>query len=177
MSDKKMSFTVLNNQPTEDKPYLVNDYPYGFRLRCKIRYYVETTKRGQRFVSQTLNPKTNQWNKPKKSTYLQILLIGLNEKNHVTYDGISMYSLEEAIKFNEKYAKFLNKYQTIELNNIIKMSEIYSKVKYTITEGERTPEEDEKQKQLNRAINILAVKNAEKSSSHEEAVQTFKRSK
>jgi len=37
---------------------LVEDYPYGFRLRCKIRFWLEyAPKRGFRFVSQTTNPK------------------------------------------------------------------------------------------------------------------------
>ena len=49
--------------------YLVDDYPYGFRLRCKIRYWVEyVPKKGYRMVSQTTNPKIADrevWNKPK----------------------------------------------------------------------------------------------------------------
>jgi hypothetical protein len=46
--------------------YLVSDYPYGFRLRCKIRYWLEHhPKRGTRFVSQTTNPNAagEVWNR------------------------------------------------------------------------------------------------------------------
>ena len=121
---------ILEIQPTEAAPYLVADYPYGFRLRCQIRYWIETTKNGQRFVSQTLNPKNQRWNKPKKSTYAQIMLMGLDEKNYVTYTAISMYSLEEAKKFQEKYGQYLSEYQKTELQNMIKMLEVYSKVTY-----------------------------------------------
>lgn len=117
-------------QPTINNPYIVDNYPYGFRLRTKIRYWVETTKYGQRFCSQTLNPKTLNWNKPKKSTYRQIILIGLNEKEHITYVGISLYSLEEAQKFKNKYWEYLSEYQKTELTNIIKMSEVYDKIEY-----------------------------------------------
>lgn len=126
------NFKVLDKQPTEQDPCIVDNYPYGYTLRTKIRYWTETTKNGQRFISQTLNPKTNLWNKPKKSIYSQIILIGLNEQNHITYTCLSMYSLEEAIRFKEKYETFLDDYQKTELTNIIKMSEVYDKIEYKI---------------------------------------------
>jgi hypothetical protein len=66
----------------------VEDYPYGFRLRTKIRYWIETTKMGDRFVSQTLNPKNGQWNKPKKSTYCKVGVMYLDENNHVKWTGL-----------------------------------------------------------------------------------------
>ena len=52
---------------TENNPLVINNYPYGFNQRTQIRYWIETTpKKGDRFCSQTLNPKNNRWNKPKK---------------------------------------------------------------------------------------------------------------
>ena len=123
---------ILEKQPIQEDPYIVENYPYGYTLRTTIRYWVETTNRGQRFVRQTLNPKTGAWNKPKKSTYSQILLVGLDEKNHITYTSISMYSLEEAKKYKSKYEKYFNDYQKQEMINIIKMSEVYDKVEITI---------------------------------------------
>ena len=122
---------ILNEQPTQEKPYIVDNYPYGYTLRTQIKYWVETTKRGQRFVRQTLNPKTDKWNKPKKSTYSQILLVGLNEEDHVTYTCLSLYSLDEAKRFKNKYEKYFNDYQQNEIKNIIKMSEVYDKVEYS----------------------------------------------
>lgn len=62
----------LYGHSSPDTAYVVNDYPYGRRLRCKIRYWLESDKRrGVRFVSQTTNPKMagERWNKPKPSTY------------------------------------------------------------------------------------------------------------
>jgi hypothetical protein len=74
--------------------YQVDDYPYSFKLRCKIRYWLEfSPSKGFRFVSQTENPKTMRWNAPKKSTYN--LLGGcmyLDEKDHVQWDGVTEYS-------------------------------------------------------------------------------------
>lgn len=85
------NFTVVNPQPKVDNPHVIEDYPYGFRLRTQIRYWVETKdKNGQRLVSQTLNPKTNKWNKPKKSTYSDVLAVYTNDENgHLMSSGIS----------------------------------------------------------------------------------------
>jgi hypothetical protein len=123
---------ILEKQPTEQEPFTVDDYPYGYTLRTKIRYWVETTRNGQRFASQTLNPKTGAWNKPKKSTYSNIILIGTNEQEHITYISLSMYSLKEAQDFKQKYESFFNEYQKKEIINIIKMLEVYEKVEYKV---------------------------------------------
>lgn len=81
---------MLKGHVSEETAYLVDDYPYGFRLRTQIRYWIETKPRkGDRFVAQTLNPKTNKWNKPKRGTYSAILVMWLNEDNHVKHSGLS----------------------------------------------------------------------------------------
>jgi hypothetical protein len=50
---------TLAGHTSPDTAFVVDDYPYGFRLRTKIRYWIETKKGfGQRFCSQTLNPNT-----------------------------------------------------------------------------------------------------------------------
>jgi hypothetical protein len=80
---------VINGHTSAETAYLVPDYPYG-RLRCKIRYWVETATKGsgkgeQRWVSQTTNPKVpgEVWNKPKASTYSALVAMYLDEKDHV----------------------------------------------------------------------------------------------
>jgi hypothetical protein len=65
--------------------YAVDDYPYGFRLRTTIRYWIETTKHGDRFVSQTINPKTDRWNKPKPSTYAGVMVMTKDAEGHISY--------------------------------------------------------------------------------------------
>ena len=57
-----------------ESAYIVDSYPYGFKLRTEARFWIESNKKGQRMVFQTLNPKTNQYNKPKK---------GKDRKSHV----------------------------------------------------------------------------------------------
>jgi len=86
--------TPLYNHISPETAYVVEDYPYGFRARCKIRYWLETSpKKGVRFVSQTTNPKTGAWNKPKASTYA---LVGgcmyLDENNHVQWSALTEYT-------------------------------------------------------------------------------------
>jgi hypothetical protein len=74
--------------------YVVDDYPYGFRLRCKIRYWLEyKLDHGYRLVSQTTNPKRGHvWNKPKASTYARFGgAMFLDYDGHVQWTGLSEY--------------------------------------------------------------------------------------
>lgn len=81
---------VINGHTSPETAYTVDDYPYGYSLRCKIRYWTETAEKGtgkgqQRFVSQTTNPKKvgEVWNKPKASTYSPIVVMYLDHQSHV----------------------------------------------------------------------------------------------
>jgi hypothetical protein len=102
----------LTGHTSPETAYVVNDYPYGFRLRCKIRYWLEFKKnQGFRLVSQTTNPKVARevWNKPKASTYSHLAIMGLDEKNHVTWTGFSFYGgREELDAFHAEYGAFLD---------------------------------------------------------------------
>src|SRR5215471_1630221 len=87
---------ILSGHISPETAYLVDDYPYGFRLRCKIRYWLEyNPKHGFRLVSQTSNPKRPGfvWNKPKASTYSKFGgCMYLESDDHVTWSGLSEYS-------------------------------------------------------------------------------------
>lgn len=89
----------LYGHTSEETAYLVDDYPYGFRERTQIRYWLESKpKKGWRFVSQTKNPKTDRWNKPKASTYSEWgAVMYLDENNHVQWDAIGPYTDEQKI--------------------------------------------------------------------------------
>lgn len=101
--------TILKGHTSPDTAFLVSDYPYGFRLRCQIRYWIEHhATRGFRFVSQTTNPKRDGvvWNKPKASTYSRFGgAMYLNEDGHVQFTGLSEYSsAAEAEAWRDQYA-------------------------------------------------------------------------
>jgi hypothetical protein len=100
---------VLKGHVSEDTAYVVDDYPYGFRLRCKIRYWVETTKHGSRFCSQTTNPKVagEKWNKPKKNTYSDLCALFINEEGHVNCWGWSIAYGDE-----DKFVKYLENFES-----------------------------------------------------------------
>jgi hypothetical protein len=87
---------ILKGHLSPETAYLVRDYPYGYTLRCQIRYWLEfKLGKGVRFVSQTTNPKRpgTVWNKPKASTYARWAgCMYLNEKGHCTWTGLSEYS-------------------------------------------------------------------------------------
>lgn len=86
---------ILMGHVSPETAYLIDDYPYGFTLRCKMRCWLEFKPgRGCRMMWQTSNPKKSGevWNKPKASTYM---LFGgcmyLDEKGHVQWSGAHVY--------------------------------------------------------------------------------------
>lgn len=91
---------VLHGHVSPDTSYLVDDYPYGRRLRCQIRYWVDTAERGaakggQRFARQTTNPKVagDPWNKPHYSTYSGMVVLYLDSNEHVQHWGIDPHHI------------------------------------------------------------------------------------
>lgn len=84
-----------NTHISPETAYVVEDYPYGYVLRCKIRYWLEyRPKIGFRFWSQTTNPKKGDvWNKPKASTYARFGgAMFLDDQGHVHWSGLSEYT-------------------------------------------------------------------------------------
>ena len=80
---------LANTHISSETAYVVEDYPYGFRLRCRMRYWLEVhPKRGVRLMSQTSNPKKPGlvWNKPKASTYARFGgALYLDDEGHVQW--------------------------------------------------------------------------------------------
>ncbi len=90
-----MSKTILSGHISPMTAFVVEDYPYGFRLRCSIRYWLETSPtHGVRLMTQTSNPKRgNVWNKAKASTYCRFGgCMFLDENGHVKWNGLTEYS-------------------------------------------------------------------------------------
>jgi hypothetical protein len=86
---------VLCGHTSPETAFVVQDYPYGFRLRCKIRYWLESRpKHGFRFVSQTTNPKlpAERWNTPRAGIYHVAAVLYLDEEQHVQCAYLSPYS-------------------------------------------------------------------------------------
>lgn len=95
---------LLQGHVSPETAYEVHDYPYGFRLRCKIRYWIETKGGKDRLVSQTTNPKNGYWNKPKAGVYCYLIVMYLDEKGHVAHSSVSPYfSPAQFQEFETKY--------------------------------------------------------------------------
>lgn len=86
--------TYLFGHVDESTALKVDNYPWGFRLRTSIFYWIESEpKKGDRFCSMTIDPKTGRKCKPKKSTYHNIAVMYRNEENgHIEYSGVTIYS-------------------------------------------------------------------------------------
>ncbi len=104
---------VLSGHTSPETAYVVEDYPYGYRLRTTIRYWIETKKGfGQRFMSQTVNPKTGRWNKPKNGTYCDIQVLVKDDQGHVSSQGLHSGRGQEAIDaFRALAGEYMDKYQ------------------------------------------------------------------
>ena len=92
---------LLYGHVSPDTAYLVEDYPYGRRLRCRIRYWIDTATSGahngeQRFVYQTTNPRQpgHPWNTPHASTYSLRTWMYLDDDDHMQHTGLSRYGLD-----------------------------------------------------------------------------------
>ena len=93
----------------QNKPILVKNYPWGFRLKTTIKYWIETTKRGGRFCSQTINPKTGQWCKPKKTTYSAIMFLTIDKTGKVTYTTLSYNDDKTKIEvYRQRFKEYMN---------------------------------------------------------------------
>ena len=128
---------LLSGHISPETAYVVEDYPYGFRLRCKIRYWIEfKAKKGFRLVSQTTNPKRpgEVWNKPKASTYSMFGgAMFLDENEHVQFAGLNEYSDgAEAKRFQETYGEAVPEVGRVLLNKWVA-----AKVAYDANKGEK----------------------------------------
>jgi hypothetical protein len=98
--------TVLYDHTSENTAYVVENYPYG-RDRTLMRYWMEYKKgKGYRFVSQTLNPKTKQWNKPSASTYSDALvMVKLDSNGHIVSLSPTSWLTAETIQKLRHYGQ------------------------------------------------------------------------
>ncbi len=91
---------TLSGHTSPDSAYIVSDYPYGFRLRCQIRHWIEFKRgHGFRHVAQTSNPKRPDltWNRPKAGTSCPALVLVIDTAGHVASDGLGTWATEEQI--------------------------------------------------------------------------------
>lgn len=129
-----MIVKVLTGHVSAETAYIVDDYPAGFRLRCKKRVWLEHSEgKGFRLCSQTTNPKKSGevWNAPKKSTYMMLGVMGLDEKGHVTWTACSIYDFSKVEEFGKEYGHSFDKTQQGVHDLSLKMYRLYEAKKAT----------------------------------------------
>lgn len=153
------SESIIHGATDEASAYVVDDYPYGMQ-RTQIRYWIESVpKKGDRFCAQTLNPKTQRWNKPKKSTYAPVKAMFLEEQEDgrmfVKTAGLGLWhSTEDAEAFIALVGRDnLNEVQRKELAKIIGLNKVMAQVTFTVVEGEITEEDAAEQRETQALVN------------------------
>ncbi len=122
----------LAGHTSQDTAYVQDGYPYGFRLKCQRRTWLERDpKRGYRFCFQTSNPKKAGlvWNAPKKSTYTMLAVMGLDEENHVVWTGCSMYDFDKVESFVQKYGHAFSADQAADASGMLKAYKLHLQFK------------------------------------------------
>jgi hypothetical protein len=154
---------IIYNKDSFDNAIEVENYPWGFKFKTKRRYWIETTKRGDRLCFQTLNPKTNKWCKPKKRTYDSVLVLYFDENDHVKTYGFHEYSRKDVYKFEKKVdVEKLNNNQRKKLCEAKAINHVYKDVTFSFEnvtmmsaeeKAKRAEKNDRIKKQINTAIN------------------------
>jgi hypothetical protein len=106
VSEARKYLAPVHTSP--ETAFVIEDYPFGFKLRCKKRVWIETSpKKGQRVVFQTTDPRraVETWNAPKRSTYSDVAVLDLDERGYLQTDGISVNATEEQFAAFRERAK------------------------------------------------------------------------
>ena len=137
----------------------VYNYPWGFKLKTSVRYWIETNKKGNRFIKQTLNPKTNKWCKPKMSTYSSVMVLTIEEKEdktYVSYKGISNFStIEEVCLFENTHKNNLNNLQLKQICKLKSFHAVMENVEVSFKSVTTDQEIKESNKKQDEALNAI----------------------
>ena len=129
------------NHTNFESAFEVDNYPWGFRLRTKVRYWIETTSRGDRFVKRTLNPKTREWCKEKKSVYSSVMIMTKeikDDKTFVSYESVNAgwTKAVDVHKFEKLHKDYLSKTQLKKLCECKAINEMNKHVSVKFSKSE-----------------------------------------
>jgi hypothetical protein len=115
---------VLSGHYSPETAFMIEDYPYGRKLRCKKRVWLEVNDKGTRLCEQTTNPKQgDKWNAVHKSTYCLAGAMYLDDVGHVHWCGCSAYDASKMQAFLDTYSVGLTEG---ERNFCVKIAEGYA---------------------------------------------------
>jgi hypothetical protein len=150
LNDINSNVELNNNQENNDNIAVIQDinkviqidnYPYGFRLKTDKTYSIEfNINKGFRSVETTRDPKSNKWNKPKKSTYSDLIYL-INKDGFISYGYKSCNHSYEGVKplckFIYDNQKFLNLNNDM-LDHIFLLLITHIKISFQWTNGNKT---------------------------------------
>ena len=141
-----------------DTAYIVKDWPWGWTLKTEARFWIETTKRGDRFVKQLVNPKTQP--------YEPVLVLPILDDGEVTFKGLGNHADRDKIAAVLEMIDFekLNEAQKKQICKLNAWAEVMENVEFTIAPRATDPAEreahDAEQDKIGRKItgyaNLLA---------------------
>lgn len=118
--------------------YVVDDYPWGFRLRTTIRYWIESKPGkvgGQRFMSQTINPKTGLWCKPKAGIYYEVIVLYLDENKHVKHELVYINDERGDVEcFSHTHWDKLDDFQRDQMAKVTKWMDLNDRLEWSCTD-------------------------------------------
>ena len=115
----------------QSKPVLVSNYPYG-RLRTHVKYSIVSNNYGETLVFQSQNPKTMQWNNPKKGGYSTIGFMAINSEGHIGTISLDYNDSESKIKaFESLFLEHMTQKQKIIFCKITGYSESMKHVTFS----------------------------------------------
>lgn len=151
---------LLTGHTSPETAYVVEDYPWGYRLRTTIRYWIETKiNRGQRFARQTKNPKTGRWCAPQYGTYASIEVLYLDNEEHVQHYPISDHRdfLRMSKQSRDDLVPTLDDYQQFQLRELLAVGVVLDKLAWKIETGGKDTAPaitEEDLERINRAIAV-----------------------
>jgi len=145
-----MEKKYLYDHTSFENAYEVGGYPWGFRLRTEVRYWIETHDEkngGQRFCKCTKNPKNGKWCAPKKSTYLALACLFLNEEGHMHCEGVYDGNSDNLNQFIENHREHLSEYQIKTIKYLKAYKEVMKHVTCTIAPKPLMSKEEEEKRE------------------------------
>lgn len=107
---------ILRGYTSIERPYTVESYPWGFKLKTSRHYWVESKpKNGDRLCYYTVNPKTHKKCAPVYDIYHPFVYMYLDENDHVKCGFIDSYHRDI---FKARFEFILSKVGEIYINDI-----------------------------------------------------------
>ena len=127
----------LYNHTSFETAYVVQDWPWGYKLRTEKRFWIESNKNGDREISQTLDPRTGKWCAPKKSTYYPVRIFYTSDQGEEVKQLLwEVMRKDDKIKsFYELHKDNLNDFQKAQIKKWIGFNEAMKNVTFSFKSG------------------------------------------